>query len=269
MGRRNNQVPSLLSCIKLQTNHSRLADLRTPSAQDAVYRDRFQPYQASSSLLAYGTEHFVAGSNHGPEIRFFDFRNPQKAYYHTNALPCSSQLPSQPPTFGHTGQDACTQPESLCKPQDNTQCTFHHESKRDTWRPDATFHLGNTMYDRVSALAKTSDLASSFYAGVRGSVMEMKMVRTGDEDSTSHEATVVSERWVEGRPRAVLSLIETGVGLCGSPEWLHEEVGVPEPLYLKRDEDDSAPEPREGRRLDSCWNTGLPVRRRTVWPRQW
>jgi hypothetical protein len=125
------------------------------------------------------------------------------------------------------------------------------------------------MYDRVSALAKTSDLARSFYAGVRGSLMEMKMVRTGDEDSTSNEATVVSERWVEGRPRAVLSLIETGVGHCGSPEWLHEEVGVPEPLYLKRDEDDSVSESRGRRRLDACWNTGPPVRRRTVWPRQW
>lgn len=128
-------------------------------------------------------------------------------------------------------------------------------------------HLGNVMYDRVSALAKTSDLSGSFFAGVRGSLMEMKMVRSGDEDSTSQEATVVSERWVEGRPRAVLSLIETGVGHCGSPEWLHEEFGVPSPLYLKRG--DGETQIQEKSRLDACWKSGPPIRGRTVRSMRW
>ncbi|KPM37389.1 hypothetical protein AK830_g9178 [Neonectria ditissima] len=208
---------------------SLLMDIRTPSPHDAIYRDRFQPYEAGSSLLVYGTERFVAGSNTAPDIRFFDFRYP-KAYHHTSALPCSTNWPSpgQRDEAKVWNQKWPSQWRSAqCDFQTGTPCPFHGQSRWDFWRPDATIHIGSPSYDRVYCLTKASDLSDTIYCGVRGAVLEMNMHLTEDLASAQTERTTPAG-WRMGRPGGKISLIETGTSLCQAKQWAFESRGVPE-----------------------------------------
>ncbi|KAG8671293.1 hypothetical protein FPOAC1_004537 [Fusarium poae] len=207
----------------------RLLDIRTPSPQDAVYRDRFQPYEAGSSLLVYGTERFVAGSNTSPDIRLFDFRYP-KPYHHTSALPCTTQWPFPSQKDDHKmwrqGWAPDCQPQG-CDPQAGLLCNWHGTSRRNYWRPDATLHIGGPTYDRIYCLAKSSDLSDTVYCGLRGAILEMNLHLTDDAKYDPGQRSVPTG-WTMGRPGGKISLIETGVSLCQAKEWSLENRGVPE-----------------------------------------
>ncbi|KAH7175889.1 hypothetical protein EDB81DRAFT_27851 [Dactylonectria macrodidyma] len=193
----------------------RLMDIRTPSSHDAVYRDSFQPYEAGSSLLVYGTERFVSGSTTAPDIRLFDFRY-SKPYRHTSALPCSAE---QPYPSQRDGRDAWKGDTSspLCNFQGGSLCTWHDQSTRDYWRPDATIHIGNPAYDRIYCLSKSSDLSDTVYCGVRGAVLEMNLRLTEDTGFARSDSTAPAG-WRMGRPGGKVSLIETGCSLVRGRE---------------------------------------------------
>ncbi|PNP60227.1 hypothetical protein THARTR1_00251 [Trichoderma harzianum] len=235
----------------------RLSDLRTPSAHDVLYRDGFQPYQASSSLLVYGSERFVAGNNCSPDLRFFDFRFP-KPYHHTNAMPCSANtpLPGRPHQYGAINEVDGLQinPVEECNSSSGRSCTWHHLSRQDSWRPDAVMHIYSTSMDRVHSLAKASDLSTSFYCGVRGAVVEAAYSLAEDVD------LVVSRRsspegWQAIDPEGRASLIETGVGLRDGEAQLEEQTQtrMPELYYYERwriPEGETEYKREQGRRLD-------------------
>ncbi|KAL6827664.1 hypothetical protein V8C40DRAFT_242509 [Trichoderma camerunense] len=235
----------------------RLSDLRTPSAHDVLYRDGFQPYQASSSLLVYGSERFVAGNNCSPDLRFFDFRFP-KPYHHTNAMPCSENtpLPGRPHQYGAINEVDGLQinPVEECDSSSGRACTWHHLSRQDSWRPDAVMHIYSTSMDRVHSLAKASDLSTSFYCGVRGAVVEATYSMAEDVD------LVVSRRsspegWQAIDPEGRASLIETGVGLRDGEAQLEEQTQtrMPELYYYERwriPEGETEYKREQGRRLD-------------------
>ncbi|KAF5542733.1 hypothetical protein FNAPI_9897 [Fusarium napiforme] len=220
-------TPAGLQFFNAHSN-SILVDIRTPSPQDAIYRDRFQPYQAGSSLLVYGTERFVSGSNTAPDIRLFDFRYP-KPYHHTTALPCSPQWPFPSQKDDHIMKQGWApehQPQK-CDPQNGVLCYWHGASRRNYWRPDATIHIGSPTYDRIYCLAKASDLSDTIYCGVRGAILEMNLHLTEDMGHNNDQRTTPTD-WSMGRPGGKISLIETGVSLTQTKEWSLDNRGVPE-----------------------------------------
>ncbi|KAL9566753.1 hypothetical protein ACKAV7_009190 [Fusarium commune] len=220
-------TPAGLQFFNAHSN-SILLDIRTPSPQDAVYRDRFQPYQAGSSLLVYGTERFVSGSNTSPDIRLFDFRYP-KPYHHTTALPCSPQWPFPSQKDDHIMKQGWApehQPQK-CDSQNGVLCYWHGASRRNYWRPDATIHIGSPTYDRIYCLAKSSDLSDTIYCGVRGAILEMNLHLTEDTVHNHSQRTTPTD-WSMGRPGGKISLIETGVSLTQTKEWSLDNRGVPE-----------------------------------------
>ncbi|KAF4421703.1 hypothetical protein FACUT_10921 [Fusarium acutatum] len=220
-------TPAGLQFFNAHSN-SILVDIRTPSPQDAVYRDRFQPYQAGSSLLVYGTERFVSGSNTAPDIRLFDFRYP-KPYQHTTALPCSPQWPFPSQKDDHIMKQGWApehQPQK-CDPQNGVLCYWHGASRRNYWRPDATIHIGSPTYDRIYCLAKASDLSDTIYCGVRGAILEMNLHLAEDMVHNYNQRTT-PKYWSMGRPGGKISLIETGVSLTQTKEWSLDNRGVPE-----------------------------------------
>ena len=54
-----------------------------------VYQDNWQPHLPVNALLAYGTDHFVAGCSRQAALKFFDVRwNRGPCYRHTDGLAC-------------------------------------------------------------------------------------------------------------------------------------------------------------------------------------
>ncbi|KAL7938549.1 hypothetical protein V8C35DRAFT_288416 [Trichoderma chlorosporum] len=235
----------------------RLSDLRTPSAHDVLYRDGFQPYQASSSMLVYGSERFIAGNNCSPDVRFFDFRFP-KPYHHTNAMPCSADtpLPGRPHQYGAINEVDGLQlnPIERCDSSSSSTCTWHHLSKQDSWRPDAVMHIYSASMDRVHCLAKASDLSTSFYCGVRGVFVEATYSLAEDVDLVESRRSA-PEGWQATDPEGRASLIETGVGLRDGESQLEEQTQtrMPELYYYERwriPEGETEYKREPGRRLD-------------------
>ncbi|KAM0248280.1 hypothetical protein ACHAQJ_009521 [Trichoderma viride] len=217
----------------------RLSDLRSPLGHDVLYRDGFQPYQASSSLLVYGSERFVAGNNCSPDIRFFDFRFP-KPYHHTSAMPCSTNAPTpgRPYQYGTINDldELQIQPAETCDSSSGQTCTWHHLSKQDSWRPDAVIHIYSASMDRVHCLAKASDLSTSFYCGVRGALVEATYALGEDV----YSGAAISRRsapdgWQASDPEGRVSLMETGVGLRDGESQLEEQTQtrMPELYYYE------------------------------------
>ncbi|KJZ73229.1 hypothetical protein HIM_07426 [Hirsutella minnesotensis 3608] len=212
----------------------RLMDLRTPSHTDAVYRDRFQPYARAGSLLVYGTERFVAGSTTEPVVRIFDFRYP-KPYHHFDALPCSSQPPyPESPEVGRlrrsekeglavalTDQDAAATFPSHCDSERRCVCRRHQEARHPSWRPDATFYLGQEASNNIFSLAKPSDSSGTFYCGLRGAMVEATCV-LGQDVQPDGAKTPAPKGWMlakdhkTSRPSVML---ETGVSRCYDDDW--------------------------------------------------
>lgn len=212
--------------------------MRTSSDRDVVYRDRFQPYCTTSSLLVYGTERFVAGGNSEPVLRVFDFRYP-KPYLHFNALPCSDQPPCpEAPEVAHSRlsrqerQDSAAsldQEPSMtfsmgrCEPGRGDVCRWHGQSRHPDWRPDATVFLGTDADDRVFSLAKASDLSGSFYCGMRGAIVEATSILAEDILPKLAARPPAPPGWVarddEQAPRR-MALLETGTSRCDRDWWV-------------------------------------------------
>ncbi|KAH6605737.1 hypothetical protein Trco_004890 [Trichoderma cornu-damae] len=240
----------------------RLSDLRCPSGHDALYRDGFQPYQASSSMLVYGSERFVAGNNCSPDIRFFDFRLP-KAYHHTTAMPCAASAPVPGRPYQHGAVDGIDElhgrPGERCDPWSGRTCTWHHLSRLDSWRPDAVMHIYSATMDRIHCLAKASDVSTSFYCGVRGALVEATYALAEDLRSGASRRSA-PEGWQANDPEGRVSLMETGIGLRHGESQLEEQTQtrMPELYYYQQWRipeagSDGAVQPFEseqGRRLD-------------------
>lgn len=225
---------------------SRLQDIRTPSPYDAVYRDRWGIYDGGSSLLVYGTQRFVAGSNHGADIRFFDFRYP-KPYHHADILPCSSLPPSPEPPFKRGKTLDLANDPGRCDPRRDVSCVRHEQYRDDVWRPDATLHLHHSS--RVHALAKASDVSGSFYCGYQGFVDEINLRLAEDVTDLDLSGGSAPPGWRVTEPRGTVAFTETGVSLCRENEWVQEDQGVPVLRHQQRSRRPSSSQ----RRLDSAY----------------
>ncbi|KND90582.1 hypothetical protein TOPH_04788 [Tolypocladium ophioglossoides CBS 100239] len=214
----------------------RLLDMRTPSSHDAVYRDRFQPYHAGSSLLVYGTERFVAGGNREPVLRLFDFRCP-KPYFHFSALPCSDRSPApehpevaQMRSHGRqrnrstlpAQQPPSAAPSDRCDLAGAGLCSWHAQSRQPSWRPDATMYLSADNRGPVFSLAKASDLSGSLYCGLRGEVAEATLTLAGDITQETAKRTAPPGWMMTGGERAPsdVTIVETGISRCHSEGWM-------------------------------------------------
>ncbi|PFH60586.1 hypothetical protein XA68_10687 [Ophiocordyceps unilateralis] len=199
----------------------RLVDLRTPSAHDAMYRDHEQPYDAGSSLLVYGMQRFVAGGNAEAILRLFDFRHP-KPYHQTAAMACSNTLPEPmlPAAWAHVRDPPYPEwrppSASQCEPAKGIVCLWHDQARQQRWRADGSILLGTDRHDRVSSLAKASDLSDAFYCGLRGVVVETGMldeVDARDPRSIAEPPGWCAEVGVDGFRR--ISLLESGIDFSG------------------------------------------------------
>lgn len=203
----------------------RMMDIRTPSPHEAVYRDRWYTYDAASTLLVYGNQRFVAGGKTASKLHFYDFRYP-KAYHHTDALSCSPELPQPDPPFLNGSLTGSSR--GSCNESQGTRCERHRWSRSDPYRPDATFHIGDSTHDRVHALAKSSDLSSSFYCGLQGAVTEVQLKLAEDVTTDDYNRPAPSG-WRNMDRKAPLirdvALMENGTSLCRQGEWQLQETG--------------------------------------------
>ncbi len=166
----------------IDTLPDRLQDLRTPSPFDAVYQDNVDPWSRAEALMAYGTERFIAGGGDGLTIQVFDFRWTRN-YYHTTGLPCLGQLPFPQPHQPFMANPA-PRPErwSQCDHVNQRPCRWHEHAQSLYCRPNAKLYLARAMRafraTTVWSLARSSDVAPSFYAGVSGGILEATLEAT-------------------------------------------------------------------------------------------
>lgn len=232
----------------------RLMDIRTPSLHDAVYRDRWYTYDAASTLLVYGNQRFVAGGKMASRLHFYDFRYP-KAYHHTDALSCSSKLPQPDPPFWNAGstRDAIWS----CDEGKGTICERHRRSRSDPYRPDATLHIGDSTHDRVHALAKSSDLSSSFYCGIQGAVTEVQLKLAEDVTKDDFQRSAPSGWRTTARKSPLVqdvAMMENGTSLCRKGEWQLQETGFAGMWRQSRGKAATGAMPSgKGRRIDSAY----------------
>ncbi|KAK0382746.1 hypothetical protein NLU13_9842 [Sarocladium strictum] len=194
--------------------------IRTPSAYDAVYCNRLLPYEAGSSLLVYGMERFVAGSNSRPNVFFFDFRQP-KAYHWSAAAACSSEAPYPPPpdnAFVKNGNGVLEHGLAKCRPEERKMCLWHRSSLSNTFRPDATLMIGDRQYDRVHTLASASATSPSFWVGLRGGVFESRFMLAEDAAVKNVKGSAPPS-WQVGKPEPKITLVETGMGMRYADDW--------------------------------------------------
>lgn len=222
----------------------RLTDRRTPSSYVMMYRDRcWQTYDSASSLLVYGTQRFVAGGKSAANVRIYDFRNP-KPYHYTDALPCIDKCPPPIPPYDHSpGYTARARCSGLHK------CTYHFQSRRDVYRPDVTLYMGDASVGNVYSLAKTSDIASSFFVGTQGAVTEVGLKLAEDVTAKGLMSKNAPEGWRVGKPSGTIAMSEDGMGACVRSEWRMETQGF---LGLKK-QNRHARKRDYTRRLDSAY----------------
>ncbi|KAM0286729.1 hypothetical protein ACHAQH_000749 [Verticillium albo-atrum] len=195
----------------------RLTDLRSPRGEDALFRDRaYQPDEPLSSLLTWGTERFVAGSNEHPHLKIFDVRRPERGYAYTDAAPCRVQGPVPAP---QGGWDALLNARPRCDVLSGKRCGFHALGRSVGNRPSSVVILqpgpeARTRPARVHGLAKAGDASGSFYIGLPGAVAEVRLGEGGE--GVSHaEARAAAVRGWKGE-EAEYSFLEIGEGRVAS-----------------------------------------------------
>ncbi|KAJ6784745.1 hypothetical protein PWT90_04655 [Aphanocladium album] len=202
----------------------RLTDFRTAKPYESIYRNGNNPRYVSGSLITHGLERFVAGSSVSPDLHFFDYRNPSKAYFYIDAMPCSGNTPYP----GYNLYDSVTSElpgRTKCRPSAGISCRWHRESRRSKWRPDATMRVYNLVFERVTALARSCDLSDAFYTGMQGGLLEVRLAEDlhgsafgGEhiltaEMSRSWDGSAKSRAWSrKHRPNALITMEETGNG---------------------------------------------------------
>lgn len=187
-------------------NEFRLYDLRAGSVPVSSFHDPVDNDSAVYSLAAFGQERFLAGSA-SSVLKIFDFRNGNKAYYHTNALACSSCTPFPGPSFGYqhmTSSDAFRRMKIVQKSNSLSDlqkchydfrtgstrtCRFHELSKMDLYRPNTNIYLYGTQrnnYGRhvkspIFSLSSANALCPVVYAGTTGRVYELEISEMTEE----------------------------------------------------------------------------------------
>ncbi|KAJ0168258.1 hypothetical protein CTA2_8047 [Colletotrichum tanaceti] len=202
----------------------RLLDIRTPSPYDVLYRDMYQPFETHSSLLAYGSDRFVAGSNELEALKVFDFRW-SKTYYHSAALPCWSGTPFPDPLRGTSSRPLSMRGVG-CDNARGRDCVWHEYSRRDYYRPNYRFHVmpfrdaARSSTSRIFSLAKASDVSESFYVGLAGAVAEFSTApgiveqrERQQEDVVAPGVASAAEKRGWAARASQFSFAETGDGL--------------------------------------------------------
>ncbi|KAI9729643.1 MAG: hypothetical protein M1818_008446 [Claussenomyces sp. TS43310] len=167
----------------------RLYDIRACVTPVMTYYDPVDVGSAVYSLAAFGHERFLVGSA-SSKLKIFDFRLGAKAYFYTDALPCSPKHPFPKPDIG----TAWMQPNSpaahrsSCSPNELTgkvnYCTFHGESRADFYRPNTNIFLNPVDFKRPSPRARTDEqpiysisrpsaTCPIVYASTKGTVYEL------------------------------------------------------------------------------------------------
>jgi hypothetical protein len=210
----------------------RLLDLRTPSPVDAIYYDHFQPFQPLNSLLVYGMDRFIAGSNVSQLLKMFDFRWPT-AYYHTTALPCSDMVPfpsprqeAAPPRLTFQKNDV----NKSCDVFSGATCRWHELSRDPYYRPDFSVWIKHCGQSHVHSMAKASDISPTFYVGLAGGIAKFDL-NTGSQIDTWRSSPPTKRRWKVNYGSLVL--IETGNGYASGkispsillPDTIHQRIG--------------------------------------------
>lgn len=205
----------------------RLQDLRTQSPFDLVYCDNIDPWSEFESLLPVGSTHFVGGGAHGATIKMFDFRW-SRDYYHTAAMPCSSEQPFPNPNQPFlTGPRIHARPRSRCEHQPSgSRCSWHEQSRDLYYRPNGKFFFSKSLprenaYAGVWSIARSSSLAPNFYIGISGGVVEASLSSTSIDTGGATEVDPVFGCTMEQKDLGAgyssvpleASLMETGDGL--------------------------------------------------------
>ncbi|KAH6842814.1 hypothetical protein B0I37DRAFT_407789 [Chaetomium sp. MPI-CAGE-AT-0009] len=205
----------------------RLQDLRTSSPFDAVYQDNVDPWSVAESLMAYGTERFIAGGGDGLTIQVFDFRW-TKGYYHTSGLSCLDSPPfprPHQPFMKPVSTEA--NDRSRCDHLMGLPCRWHELSRNLYYRPNAKYFLSNSLRHfklcSVWSLARPSDISPNFYVGISGGVVEVNLEQTPDTyppETVTVDPNFGTGDWRAAAPAAsnyksqplVPALMETGDG---------------------------------------------------------
>ena len=191
----------------------RLQDLRTPSAFDRIYQNHFEPTTPINSLVSYGLERFVGGCARAPVLKIFDFRW-SRGYDWTEVLPCSPDPPVPQPR----PLTSVTKPLVVARPQCDHQrgflCRWHALSKEDYYRPNCNIYLPKKagIGTPVHSLAKGSDISSTLYVGLSGTVAEMSL-RGGSGPSRRPSEPADAHPPSYSHHRVTANFIETGDGL--------------------------------------------------------
>lgn len=151
--------------------------------------------------MTHGQERFVAGSSMSPALHFFDYRSPMKVYHCTNELPCSADGPP-PGHRSNSRQDERYAPMSpppegsaaiACRLSEDITCRGHAGSRRATTQ--ATVHAHSAVFENVVSLARSCDVADTFYCGMRGGLLETRLVQgrwAGDGDGNDEAAAAAA-----------------------------------------------------------------------------
>ncbi|KAH6690660.1 hypothetical protein F5X68DRAFT_274548 [Plectosphaerella plurivora] len=242
----------------------RLFDPRAPTLNSAVYRDAFQPHEPASSLLSWGTNRFITGSNNMALVKIFDYRWPKGGldeYRVSDAAPCSGQVPIPSPQgepVDRASKQSLVGLAPCCDHIKGTRCIFHTASRTHAYRPNACLLLQPfpqpeqqryrvpAQSSRVLCMAKSSDISSSFYIGLSGAVAEMRIGCSGG-GVTPWEAVAAMKRGARTQ-EVGYCILETGRGRVevtdGQPG-----MGINSympPLVSMRPEDEELPTPTEG-----------------------
>ncbi|KAI1170340.1 hypothetical protein F4777DRAFT_584011 [Nemania sp. FL0916] len=190
----------------------RLQDIRTPSPVDRIYQDNFEVTAPTNALISYGLERFIAGSAYMHVLKVFDFRW-SRAYYHTEALPCTNQSPypaPTPPTIVDEPQYNNDQP--LCDHGLGRLCRWHVLSRHDFYRPNYNIYLQfrKNANSPICSLAKPSDISPVVYAGLSGALSEFTLKSGMPSPSPSNPDALYTQR------RGKVAVLETGDGFAVS-----------------------------------------------------
>jgi len=109
--------------------------------------------------------------------------------------------------------------------------------------------MGDASVGNVYSLAKTSDIASSFFVGTQGAVTEVGLKLAEDVTAKGLMSKNAPEGWRVGKPSGTIAMSEDGMGACVRSEWRMETQGF---LGLKK-QNRHARKRDYTRRLDSAY----------------
>jgi hypothetical protein len=196
----------------------RLQDLRSPSPVDAIFQDHFEMTTPLGPLLSYGMDRFVVGSARAPVLKIFDFRW-TRPYSYIDALACS-KIELGPTPKALTGL-APPRPDgtATCCHMSGRQCGLHALARTDFYRPNCNLYLpvAHPAITPIYSLAKSSDAASTIYAGVTGELLKFSLRVDAADDE--REAFCMQRMGDKNRcgysyRRSLASIVETGDGIA-------------------------------------------------------